>query len=87
MQILPDAPIPPIRVVEMNTAHGTESYVRRENPAGRVYYWPSGNGMDFAHTAPGSDVEQLWAKTVTVTPLSYDLTDHPRRQSWKERLE
>lgn len=83
----PDAPVPPIRVVEMNTGHGTEDYVRRESPSGDVYYWAAGNGMEFATTAPGSDVEALIAGAITVTPLTYAMTDHARMPTWKERLE
>jgi hypothetical protein len=32
-------------------------------------------------------VEALFERCVTVTPLTYVLTDHARLQSWKERLE
>lgn len=81
-----DAPMPPIRVVDMNTAAGAVGYERRTSPGGQTYYWTSGSGMEFVHTAPESDVEALWERCVTVTPLSYDLTDHPRMQTWRERL-
>ena len=82
-----DAPIPPIRVVEMNLAPGTEGYERRVSPAGQVYYWVATDGMEFTHTAPDTDVEALLERCVTVTPLTYVLTDHARLQSWTERLE
>jgi 5'-nucleotidase len=82
-----DAPVPPIRVVEMNAAPGTDSHERRVNPFGHVYYWASGSGMEFTHTAPDTDVEALSERCVTVTPLTYVLTDHARLQTWKERLE
>jgi 5'-nucleotidase len=83
-----DAPVPPMCVVAMNTAPGTDAYDRRVSPYGRVYYWASGTGggMEFTRTAPESDVESLLAKCVTITPLTYDLTDHARLQTWKERL-
>ncbi len=81
-----DTPMPPIRVVPMNTAPGIDTYQKRESPSGQVYYWPCGNGMEFAHTSEGTDVEALWDPAVTVTPLSFDLTDHARMQSWRERL-
>ena len=81
-----DAPMPPVRVVEMNAAAGTDGYERRVSPGGQVYYWSSGNGMVFTHTAPQSDVEALMDKYITVTPLTYALTDHARLQTWKERL-
>ncbi|MHC4430074.1 MAG: 5'/3'-nucleotidase SurE [Planctomycetota bacterium] len=81
-----DAPMPPLRVVEMNVAPGTDTYERRVSPAGQVYYWPAGTGMEFTHTGPDTDVEALFADCVTVTPLTYNVTDHPRLVTWKERL-
>lgn len=83
----PDAPIPPLRVVAMNAAPGTDAYERRVSPGGQTYYWSSGSGMAFAHTAPESDVEALSEGYVTVTPLTYALTDHARLTTWRERLE
>ena len=81
-----DAPMPPIRVVHMNTAAGTDGYEKRVSPYGRTYYWSSGNDMEFYHTAPESDVESLFEKCITVTPLQFDLTDYPMIQTWSDRL-
>lgn len=81
-----DAPIPPIQVVAMNTAPGIDGYDRRTSPHGQVYYWPSGNGMEFSHTGPDTDVESLFARRITVTPLAFDLTNHPRLLTWRDRL-
>jgi 5'-nucleotidase len=83
----PDAPMPPIRVVKMNVAAGIDGYERRTTPDGRAYYWPDGNGMEFVHTAEGSDVEALFERAVTVTPLWYDLSEHETLASWRARLE
>lgn len=82
-----DAPMPPMRVSPMNTAAGIDGYERRTGPAGQVYYWPSGSGMEFVRTEEGSDVELLYERHVTITPLRYDLTDHARMVTWRERLE
>ena len=81
-----DAPMPPIRVVEMNTAAGKDGYEQRSSPGGLDYYWSAGSGMEFTHTAPGSDVEALFERCVTVMPLSYDMTDHARMTTWRERV-
>jgi 5'-nucleotidase len=81
-----DAPMPPIRVVKMNVAAGTDGYERRTAPDGRVYYWPNGNGMEFFHTAEETDVEALLEPAVTVTPLWYDLSEHGTIGSWRGRL-
>jgi len=35
----------------------------------------------------GTDVEALMAGFIAITPLQYDLTDHARTQTWRERLE
>ncbi len=82
-----DQPMPPIRVVEMNASPGTDRHERRVSPGGQVYYWACGAFMEFTHTAPDTDVEALLERCVTVTPLTYVLTDHARLQTWKERLE
>ena len=82
----PDAPMPPIVICPMNTAAASDGYEKRESPSGRPYYWPAGNGMAFDQTHPDADVEHLMARSVTVTPIEFDLTDHPRLQTWRERL-
>ena len=81
-----DLPMPPMRVVPMNTAPGIDAYEKRTSPGGQVYYWPAGNGMEFTHTAEDTDVEALLDRAVTITPLSFDLTDHVRLQGWRDRL-
>jgi len=75
-----------MRVVEMNSAAGIDGYERSNSPTGQPYYWPAGNGMVFTHTAPESDVEALYEGYLTVTPLSYVLTDRERFGAWKDRL-
>ena len=81
-----DAPMPPIRVARMNTAPGIDAYERAVSPAGRVHYWSSGNGLVFTHHAPESDAEALAEGYVTITPLTYNLTDYARLEIWRERL-
>ncbi|MCH2140114.1 MAG: 5'/3'-nucleotidase SurE [Phycisphaerales bacterium] len=82
-----DAPMPPIRVVEMNAAPLEEGFDRRVSPAGQVYYWAAGEGMRFTSTTEGSDVDVLGSGCITVTPLSYIMTDGDRMQEWRESLE
>ena len=81
-----DMPIPEVKVVDMNAAGDMGSYDKRVAPDGRTYYWAAGDGMAFAHTAEGSDVEALKQGYVTVTPLNYVLTDTGRLGLWRERL-
>ncbi|MGI9015431.1 MAG: 5'/3'-nucleotidase SurE [Phycisphaerales bacterium] len=81
-----DAPQPPVHVTEMNLAPGRDLYERRTSPAGDAYYWMTNNGMDFTHSGPETDVEALARLAVSVTPLSYLLTDRHRLDVWRSRL-
>jgi 5'-nucleotidase len=81
-----DGPTPPIEVCPMNTHGLVDAYERRVSPGGDVYYWASGHGLDFRGTEPGSDVDHLLRRRITVTPLRYDLTDHDGLQRWRLRL-
>jgi 5'-nucleotidase len=81
-----DAPVPEVRVVEMNAAAGRDTYERRVSPEGRVYYWSSGGAMHFIDTRADTDVEALDAGCVSITPLTYGLTDHARLTTWRDRL-
>ncbi|MBC8523406.1 5'/3'-nucleotidase SurE [PVC group bacterium] len=81
-----EMPMPEIKVVEMNAAEVISHYDKRVSPYGQTYYWAAGDGMDFAHTAKGSDVEALRAGFTTVTPLDYVLTSTNRMSPWSERL-
>jgi 5'-nucleotidase len=81
-----DGPMPPVRVCPMNTHGLVDQYQRRLSPAGDPYYWPAGHGLDFYATEPGSDVDALMARSITVTPLAYDLTAHAAIGKWRERL-
>lgn len=82
----PNASMPPVRVVEMNAAPLREGFERRISPAGQVYYWAAGQGMQFTNTAAGSDVEALNEGFVTVTPLTYMMTDRDHVHQWRESL-
>ena len=79
--------MPQIKVVEMNVAPEVGRYLKRESPAGRVYYWADGTGLNFSHSAEGSDVEALFQKHITVTPLSYQLTDRATIDRWRTHIE
>ena len=82
-----DMPMPDIKVVEMNAAGDLGTFDKRVSPDGRTYFWAAGNGMSFSHTAEGSDVEALKQGFITLTPLSYVLTDETRLEDWEQRLD
>ncbi len=80
------AEMPPIVVCPMNVHGLVDKYERRVSPSGDVYYWAAGHGLDFRGTDPGSDVDELMKGKITVTPLSFDLTQHARMVEWASRL-
>jgi len=71
----------------MNTHGMHDAYERRVSPAGAVYYWSTRSGLEFRQTDPGSDVHELFAGHITITPLKYDLTRHEHLHLWQGELE
>jgi 5'-nucleotidase len=66
-------PIRGIRVVPQNVAPYIETYDRRIDPRGRMYFW---SNPDFCcpDPHPDTDVTALADGYITVTPLRFDLT-------------
>jgi 5'-nucleotidase len=83
----PDRKMPEIKVVDMNAGGDLGFYDKRVAPDGRVYFWAAGDGMSFAHTSEGSDVEALKQGYATVTPLDYVLTHTSRMELWRDRVQ
>src|SRR6059036_3761864 len=69
---LENGPIRGVRVVPQNIAPYTETYDRRVDPRGRVYFW---NGPDFGcpDPHPDTDVTAMGEGYITVTPLQFNL--------------
>lgn len=78
---------PPLRVCPMNTHAINDAYERRISPMGEVYYWASGSGLDFKGADKGTDVNLLFERCATLTPLKYDLTEHARLRAWAGAVE
>jgi broad specificity polyphosphatase/5'/3'-nucleotidase SurE len=76
----------PLRVCRMNTHGLNDKYERRVAPGGEVYFWAAGHGLDFRETDEDSDVQLLWKRCITVTPLRYDLTKKSTLEKWRERV-
>lgn len=72
----------PIVACPMNTHGHVDRFEGRVSPGGRAYYWAAAGGMDFQDTESGTDVDWLFRRAVTVTPLRYDLTDTPALGRW-----
>ncbi len=82
-----DGSLPPVKVCSMNVHGLVDKYERRISPAGDVYYWAAGYGLDFHDTDPESDVDYLLRGCITVTPLKFDLTKHESMGVWRSRIE
>jgi 5'-nucleotidase len=66
-------PLRGIRVLPQNVAPYVETYDRRTDPRGRVYFW-SKPEFHCPEPHPDTDVTALAEGYVTVTPLQFDLT-------------
>jgi 5'-nucleotidase len=79
---LDKGPVRGIRVVPQNVAPYVETYDRRIDPRGRVYFW---NRPDFRcpEPHPDSDVTALGESYITVTPLQFNLTHEPMLQQMR----
>jgi 5'-nucleotidase len=72
---LEKGPVRGIRVAPQNVAAYKETYDRRIDPRGRVYFW---SGPDFScpQPHPDTDVTALEEGYITITPLQFNLTRH-----------
>jgi 5'-nucleotidase len=70
---LEKGPIRGIRTVPQNVAPYLETFDRRVDPRGRVYFW-SNPGLQCPEPHPDTDVTALGEGYITVTPLQFNLT-------------
>jgi 5'-nucleotidase len=85
---LEKGPVRGIRVLPQNVAPYVETFDRRRDPRGRVYFW-SNPGFCCPEPHPDTDVTALEEGYITVTPLQFNLThaDLLREMSaWQWRL-
>ncbi len=77
-----------IRVLPQNLATYQETFDRRVDPRGRVYFW-SNPDFECPDPHPDTDVHALADSFITVTPLQFNLTHHARLEEmrdWKFEL-
>jgi 5'-nucleotidase len=80
--VLEHGPIKGILVIPQNVSTFTEKYVRRNNPRGRTYFW-SDPEFHCPNPKPDTDVTALGEQYITVTPLTFDRTDHAELAAMK----
>jgi 5'-nucleotidase len=66
-------PIRGIKVLPQNVAPYVETYDRRTDPRGRIYFW-SNPGFSCPDPHPDTDVTAMAESYITVTPLQFNLT-------------
>lgn len=66
-------PVRGMRVVPQNVAPYLETFDRRVDPRGRIYFWTN-PGLTCPEPHPDTDVTALEEGYVTVTPLQFNLT-------------
>jgi 5'-nucleotidase len=75
-----------IRVAELGTRMYTDSYERRVDPRGGVYYWLAGEVIETGE-AETSDVEAIRNNMVAISPVHYNLTNFNALTLMREKLE
>jgi 5'-nucleotidase len=72
---LPLEMIKGVSITRQGLARFRESFERRIDPRGNVYYWLSGE-TPLEEGIPDADARALKEDKITITPISYDLTCH-----------
>jgi len=70
-----EADIRGLAITKLGNRHYENSFERREDPRGKVYYWMCGNVVD-AENDPDSDVSAIEKGYVSVSPVHFDLTSY-----------
>jgi len=65
--------VPAVHCVPMGIERYGDHYIKRQDPKGRNYYW-STNDPPPKPTDQETDLNALFAGTITVTPLQFDMT-------------
>jgi 5'-nucleotidase len=85
---LEKGPVRGVRTVPQDVATYHETFDRRVDPRGRVYFW-SNPGLSCPEPHPDGDVTALDAGYITVTPLQFNMTHAAQLEGmrdWSWRL-
>jgi 5'-nucleotidase len=75
-----------IQVSELATRMYTDTYEKRVDPRGGVYYWLAGEIIE-QNELPTSDVEAIRNNKVAISPVHFNLTNYAVLQNLKDRFE
>lgn len=71
---LPESEIKGIRITRQGNAFFRDSFEKREDPRGRMYYWLTGE-MEDPKKVADSDSQALAEGFISITPIHYQLTN------------
>ena len=75
-----------VKIAELGIRSYTDSYERRVDPRGGVYYWLTGEAIESGED-PESDVEAIRNNMVSISPVHYNLTNYNALAILKEKLD
>ncbi len=75
-----------VRVVPISDSPLQEQFILRESDD-EVRHYEMTDGFKFRYTPPDSDVDALFQRYITITPLHFDLTDHDAIPTWAKRFQ
>ncbi len=64
-----------IKITRMGKSRFEEIFHQRSNPAGDIYYWLDGD-LKVIGDSSGTDIEAIQEGYISITPISYDLTNY-----------
>lgn len=84
---LPTERIRGIKVIRQGQGRFKETFLKRNDPRGRVYYWMDGHKLPLNET--DTDGTALTEGFVAVTPIHFDLTNHAalsKVSTWADQI-
>ncbi len=75
-----------VRVVPVSTIPLIDGYDQHDHPSGDRHFTAS-SGMTWPHTPPDSDVGALFNRSITLTPLHFDLTLKSQLEAWATHMQ
>ncbi len=76
-----------IKVTTLGVRMYTDTYDKRVDPRKNVYYWLAGEIIDDSDEAPDSDVVAMRNNMISITPVTFDMTNWNVINTHKELFE
>ena len=81
------ADIAGVRITELGSKMFTNEYEKRTDPRGKVYYWLAGELIGSEALHPNSDIEAIRESMISITPVSFDLTNRSAEPMLKKTFD